>query len=241
MSKTITVIMLLAGATTAYSQGQIAFYNYKVSLGLSQAIYTPSSVAASTYAVNYGGYTVMEQVGSSTAPVEKPAGSTVYSGSGLTGTGYDAQLLAGPAGITKVGGTVGGVGLIPVGTTLNFRSSPPAVGGMLIGIEIVTLPTESYFSYGDIISVAIASWANDGPDGSATTLDQAQADGYAWGISPVEQTAQGLTPVPEAPADLPTTLESFSLGVAVPEPGAITLGVLGLLALPLRRRKISSC
>jgi hypothetical protein len=185
----------------------------------------------------------MEQTGSTGDGLDIPAGSAIYSGAPLSGAGYSGQLLAGPPGITIVGGTVGGVGLIPVGSPQDFLTSFP---GALAGPTIVTMPTEPYFKEGDLVSLAIASWANSGPDGPAPTLAQAQADGYDWGISPVTQTTEGLGgTIPSGltfvPFAMPTTLVSFSLGVpgsgsVVPEPGAISLGIAGSLAVLFRRR-----
>jgi len=64
------------------------------------------------------------------------------------------------------------------------------------------------------------------------TYDLAKAAGGAWGDSKVfSETAGGGTP-PVAPANL-TGLTAFTL---VPEPSTIALGILGAVALLLRRR-----
>lgn len=238
MRKAFTILSLLAGGIASHAQGLIQFYNYggTVSAGsfLGQAIYTPSSLAASTYAVTYGTYSVMEQIGRTGNDV--PSGTTSYSGVGLSGAAYDAQLLVGPAGITAANGAIGGVGLVPVGTFLNFFTVP-GFTGLISHSETITLPTQSSFAPGDLISVAIAAWESTGPDGAASTLAQAQADGYAWGISPVVQTTQGLGSTGATAAPMPTTLESFSLGVASPEPTTITLGLAGSLAFLFSRKR----
>jgi hypothetical protein len=239
MKKTLTAIALLAGAVSGYSQGQISFYNYGGGGTLHAAIYPAQSSAASTYTATYGGFTGTEEVGQSTAPIEKPGpGTKTYVGTGLSGTAYDAQLLAGPAGITSLGGSVSSVGLVPVGTVMNFHTQTATLG-MINGSQPIVLPTQNYFSGGDQISVAIAAWSSAYP-----TLAAAQASGVSgvWGISPVEQTtvAGGLTVAPSTPINMPTTIESFSLanvGVTTPEPSTIALGVLGASSLLFRRRK----
>jgi hypothetical protein len=241
MEKTFiaTAIVLLAGALSGYSQGQIAFYNYGGGGTLHAAIYPAQGAVATTYMASYGSYTAFEEVGQGTAPIEKPSGTKTYLGTGLQGTAWDAQLLAGPAGITSLSGTVGGVGLIPVGTIMHFHTQA-ATAGMINGTQPVVLPTESCFSGGDQISVAIAAWSS-----AYLSLAAAQEHVFVdWGISPVEQTtaAGGLTVSPSAPINMPTTIESFSLGFTdyippMPEPSTIALGVLGAAGLLFRRRR----
>jgi len=244
MKKTLTVIALLAGAVSGYSQGEILFNFYNSAVGqVRQSIWNTQSAAASTYAVTYGGKTVNEEVGSTSAGPENPKGTTVYAGTGLSGSGYDIQLLAGPAGIATVGGTssqngANNVGLAPVSSIFNFKTSVALSGYQSGSQTTVTLPTQSYFSGGDQVSLAVAAWNNEG--GTVTTLAAAVAGGTPWGISPVVQsTFAGGLPVPNSPSlPLPTTLEGFSLGVvATPEPSTIALGVMGASALLFRRRK----
>jgi len=233
MKKTLSVITLLAGAVSGYSQGEIVFQLYNAgATGTKQAIYNTQLV--NTYSVTYGGSTVMETVGSTPTGAEYPKGTTVYTGSGLSGTAYDVELLAGPGGITTPGGKVGGVGLTPVSDIFNFKTGA-STQGLMNGGETVTLPTESYFAGGQVASVAIAAWSS-----TYSSLTAAIQSGVAgvWGISPVAQT--GALPVSPAPAEaLPTGpggIESFSLGT-VPEPSTIALGVMGASTLLFRRRK----
>ena len=226
MKKPLTVMMLLAGALSGYSQGTVLFYMDNVAgPGLfKQAIY---NVSAGTYNVTYGGYSVMEQQGSSA--IDTPAGTTVYSGAPLggsasTGTAYDSQMLAAP-------GTGDALSiLLPVGTVLHFFTQA-FNAGFLKGEVVDTIGGNS-----PTATIAIAAWANNGVDGAATTLAEAQADGYDWGISNTanDVLATGAETIPP----MPTTIESFSLGASeVPEPGTIVLGVMWATALLLRRRK----
>jgi hypothetical protein len=245
MKKTLTAITLLAGAVSGYSQGAISFNAYAGgSTGCKIALYNTS--IGGTYAVSYGGFSVTEVLGNSAQAHENPPGLQTYTGAPLSGTGYSAELLVGPAGISTPGGTVGGVGLLPFGGAGEVGGSPAtfktgaATVGFISAAEGVTLPTQSYFTVGDSVSVAIAAWNNEG--GTVTTLAAAQAADLntpgsdPWGISNVAQTG-ALTAPPATGVALPTTLESFSLGVSTPEPSTIALGVMGASALLFRRRK----
>lgn len=238
MKKTITAITLLAGAATGYSQGLINFNAY-VS-GFKIGFYNAGASDVDNYSVTYNGYTVSEVLGNNTATHEAPTGTAAYTGAALSGTGYSAELLVGPAGISSVGGTVleGGtpVGLTPwgggTGNVLTFHTGA-ANSQFISGSSGVTLPTEDYYAVGDNVSEAIAVWNNDG--GTLTTLAAAQQAGEPWGIGNV---VQGATSGPPGTGSaLPTTLESFSLGTSVPEPSTIALGVMGASALLFRRRK----
>lgn len=222
MKKTLVAITLLAGAVSGYSQGAIIFYMYSSAPTLKQAIFNTQSLQSSTYSFTYGGVTMNEVVGSSASPgSENPKGTVAYTGTGLSGTGYDMQLLAGPAGITTVGGVssangANNVGLTAVGGISNFRTGTATLG-MQATTLTDTLPNTSYFQAGDQVSLAVAAWNNEG--GTITTLAQAVAADKAnpgsvpFGISPVVTTtySTGLSSVP--PSSLPSTLESFSLGV----------------------------
>jgi hypothetical protein len=243
MKKTITVIALLAGAVSGYSQGSFYFYNSgsegAPAVTMKSLIY---NVSAATYTVQYGGGTVKEQIGQTS--VDNPTGGVTYAGGGLggsatTGTAYDAQMLA----ATGSGDALST--LAAVGTVLNFNTVT-AGAGILKGNEVEQLPGTS-----PTATIAIAAWAvNSGGDLlAANTLAQAIADaiadagevndgGYAWGISDTATIALAYGSNPPTP--VPTTIESFSLGMApppVPEPSTIALGVIGASALLFRRRK----
>jgi hypothetical protein len=231
MKKTITVIALLAGAVTGYSQGQITFYGYSVQNGstLKQAIFNAES---GSYSVTYGGSTVFETIGSVAATVnahESPVGTTTYTSAqlgGTTGAPADAVLLANL-------GTGDAINtLVATGTVLPFYTTAAGTG-FIKGVTTDTLGT-GVAQAGSTFTVAIAAWTiNAGGDQGAAntlataiadaTLDKGEADdgGYSWGIS---DTANVVSPTGVTPAGMPTTIESFSLGVAVPEPSTIALG-----------------
>lgn len=168
MKKTLTAMALLAGAVSVYSQGQLTFSDY----GGSYSIYIYGVQAGASTPVTYNGYTVNEIQGNTSA--DSSPGSTLYpSGGKLSGSGFTVQVLAAqgsgdalsaltPQGVTSPFYTGGFAGLFTatVSDTLNGVAAGPA-------------------------TMALAAWANTGVDGAAATLAAAQADGYAWGISPL--------------------------------------------------------
>jgi hypothetical protein len=245
MKKTLTMITLLAGAVSGYSQGEILFSAYGT---LKQAVY--NTQASSAYSVTYGGFTVMETVGSSPTTLttaESPAGTTAYTaGSALSGSGFSAELLVGPGGLATAGATnASGVGLTAYGGSASATAIPYGFFtgnarhlGFISAAATFTLPNQTYFAGGSTVSVAIAAWNTDGgvyPTFASAVAGTGQT-GDAWGISPVVQMA-GLPVAPAGGETIPTTLESFSLGSSVPEPSTIALGVMGASALLFRRRK----
>lgn len=227
MKKTITTIALLAGAVSCYSQAEIDFAG-DVS-GFKQIIYSANPLDTEVQ-VSYGGYTTMEQQGSSaTSPPETPTGTTVYHGAPL-GAGYEATLLGAP-------GTATLSQLLPLPTstgsyaTLNFYTTGTPLGTLQGAIPVVTGAS------GGLETIAIAVWQDTGPDGAANTLAAAQQDGYDWGISPLSNITSA--PIPSAPTPMATASNlnlSFSLGTEVPEPSTVALGVMGVATLLFRRR-----
>jgi hypothetical protein len=228
MKKTITVMTLLAGAVSAYSQGTINFSDYNAQYG--QAVYAPSTGA--TVSVTYNGYTVMEVQGASAA--DKPSGgTTVYSGTPLSGTGFDAQVLAAPGENDTL------LQLAPIGAPVFFGTSTTIPGRFVTAGQgyptTTTTPSVPGSGVNGSVTVALAAWQNNGTAGAATTLAEAQSDGYEWGISALGNiAATGGGSI--TPPLLPAVAGSFSLG-SVPEPSTIALGVLGASALLFRRRK----
>jgi len=209
---------LLAGAVSGFSQGQIAMFDYGSSFAIQ--VFGQSTIA-SPIAVTYGGYTTLEEQGN-TSGNDNP-GSATYTGAPL-GSGYDIELLAGPAG-TALGS------LMPVsGSLITSWLTGASAGYWNAPSQVATIPGTTTTA-----AVAIAAWAATGVDGAATTLAAAQADGYAWGISAVGTTsALGFGSV--TPPFLPAGVTSFSLGT-VPEPSTVALGVIGASSFLMRLRR----
>jgi len=229
MKKTVTLITVLAGAVSGYSQGIVSFSDYN-GAQQQQVFNTQANpvTGATLTSVTFGGYTVNEYVGSTANAAELPSGSAVFAGAGLSGTQFDAQLLA------AAGTGLPISSLVAQGSILHFYTTA-ALLGFVKGTAAVTLTSGAVPT-----TIAFAAWTvnSAGVAGAATTLAMAQADeqagdaGYAWGVS----TTQTVTPNTSLPLALTGGMEGFSLGT-VPEPSTIALGVMGASALLFRRRK----
>jgi hypothetical protein len=233
MKKTLTVVTLLAGAVVGYSQGLVEWDTHVTGVLLQPVFAQQQSDINSGTAVSFGGYTVYETIGNSTYEHELPTGTTTYTGAPLSGTGYDAELLVGPAGstlastganaMTAFGGSTSSGAVIA-----NFNTAVATVG-YVNSVNSFALPSTAG---GVQVEVAVAAWDNE--NGTVNSLATAQKDGDPWGISNVVNYTTGT-----APSAPPNTLgiEAFDLGTATPEPSTIALGVMGASALLFRRRK----
>ena len=234
---------MLAGAVSVYSQGLVTFADYSGAMqqqvfGYQSSAPTSGGNPIASTSVTLNGYTVSEYQGSTAAANELSPGTTVYAANtALSGTGFDAQLLAAAGSGDSIGS------LTAQGGILHFNTTASSVG-FAKGSSAVTLGA----GQSGAITVAFAAWViNAGGDkGAATTLAQAQADaladaaenndgGYAWGVS----TTANLTVNNSLPTAMPQSIQGFSLGQAAstPEPSTIALGVIVVSTLLFRRRK----
>ena len=213
---------ILAGGVSAYSQGQIQMFDYSASFAIQ--VFTASSSVASTVSVSYNGYTVREEQGN-TSDNDNP-GTRSYTGTPL-GSGYDVELLAGPAedalsSLMPVPGSIVTTWL--TGSAAGYWNS----ADLLPAIPSVTTTA----------TVAIAAWNNEG--GAIASLAAAQAAGDPWGISDTATTST-LGYEIFAPPFLPIGLTSFSLGAstvsAVPEPSTTAFAAIGASMLLMRLRR----
>lgn len=234
-TKTLTAVVLLAGAVAGYSQGTVAMTDYGSEF-MFHAFNVSTTVTgnASLLSVTYGGYTETgEYTGDvSTDEPQNPNNNAVYSGPGLTGTGYDSQLLAFP----DTGDSLSQ--LVPTGPVYNYYNNTPGILEAIDQLVTITPTVPGPQSVGGTgATIALAAWNNGG--GLYTTLAAAQAAGEPWGISDVVN----LTTLGgEGPNDVPYTpptlgIQSFSLGQTVPEPCITSLGIMGISTLLLCRRK----
>ncbi|MGP8201210.1 MAG: PEP-CTERM sorting domain-containing protein [Limisphaerales bacterium] len=230
MKKTlIATAVLLAGAVAGYSQGEINFTLGGSTASVKQVIYNQNA-ANTEVSVTYGVYTVLEQQGSTAAAPETPTGTTVYGGTLLTGTGYDAEMLGAAGFNDSLNNLVPLLNSSGGAAILNFYTGGTPAGSISGSAAVVTGAT------GGPETIAIAAWNNEG--GTITSLAAAQAASDPWGISALANITSIASP--STPANMSTASDlnlSFSLGQSVPEPSTIALGVMGVSALLFRRRK----
>ena len=245
----LTVMVLLAGAMSVYSQGIVSSqgyvsmndYNGGVGIGMEIQVFPSQPIAASTVFVSVNGYSGYEEMGQSGNTYLPNPGRTVYStGQSTIGPGYDVGLLAldggGATSYSQLSQVPLDNGTYYVSQWWNneFSQLNPTLNnnyGIWNTTASAIIPGSATFA-----SVAIAVWQGNGSFGAATTLAQAQADGYEWGVSSIQTTPVASADSPTS-VWLPQTLTSFSLVDPVPEPGTIALGLLGASALLFRRRK----
>jgi hypothetical protein len=256
MKKSLTIVALLAGATFAYSQGQVNYgdYNTGATTGFNIHIWSPNPSAPG-----------VEQTGNSSVAFSFSAlggdaptghmnsyGGSLIGGSGSTGTSvavnytlgnnFDVELYAANGTLssfststfTAISGSLGQIattsgsgGLIFASPTLTFNGS---------GSVPITA------AQGASVTMAIAAWFTAG--GTITTLSAAQSTpSTPWGVSPVGTESLAANPNPTfnlpGAGDSYTTaggITSFSL-VTTPEPSTVALGVIGASAFLMRLRR----
>ena len=151
-------------------------------------------------------------------------GSVDYTGYPLlAGTTFTAELWAlnpQTGAFEALGGASAKVGF-RTGTTAGFILNQAAA----VSVPWIT-------ANGTVQSYQVRAWANGG--NAASTYADALMGLRAVGISDTFNTATATAPA--TPGSI-VGLTSFNLTTVVPEPGVIALGVLGLGALLLRRRK----
>jgi len=221
MKKSVIILLGVICATQAFSQGvgSVFFSNRYVS-GIGAPIVAP------IYGPEPGAIPSRVIRGNATTN----GGSQTYTGPLLVGTGFTAALFGGASGITDENSpnlafvaqatfrtTVGNLGFI------NNPTAAQAVPGSTAG-GFGTFQLRAWDNH----SGAITTWA-------AAMADPTVARGSSALFTPAFQLG-GPTPTGVVTPPGLAGLTSFNLAV-VPEPGVIALGVLGLGALLLRRRK----
>jgi hypothetical protein len=237
MKKTLLTSLLSLAAAGAFAQGTVIFNGRSVGTIVTH-IYSPqlSGPAVSGNAAN-----------------DTPAGGAVYSGQLLGGLGTGAtsssdysngnlwtvQLYAAP------GTGDSASSLLPVSQYVTtMRTTGTASAGFFNPVSpavdngIPNTPANAPSA-----TLALAAWYNGG--GTITSLAQAIAAGVPEGESPTfninqlgEAASAGPPPTTAQAAPFLTGLQSFSLNPsATPEPSTIALGVMGISAFLIRRRK----
>jgi hypothetical protein len=214
MKKLALTLALVGIGISAYPQGQINFQNL---IGGSAA----SSIRAPIFGPEPTDPT-LAITGQGTNNNSFPPGTTRYTGALLAGTGFTAELWAGPAGAAESA-------LTPVANaTATFKTG--AANGYFTGPT--TAPTINGVDVNQVATLQVRAWDNKG--GTLTSWAAVLADPTALrGVSPLFSATLGGGAV--TPPNM-TGLVSFNI-FAVPEPSVIAIGALGLGALLLRRRK----
>lgn len=149
------------------------------------------------------------------------AGARVFDIDGTTpaaGAAFLAQLYAGPTADS----------LQPIGAALPFRTG---AGAGFVDTASGTTRSIASVGLGAVATIQVRAWAV--ADGA--TYEAALAANGKRGVSNIiTVTTGGAGEPPALPANL-TGLTSFTL--IIPEPSTIALGLLGVGALLLRRRK----
>lgn len=153
-----------------------------------------------------------------------PAGTVTYTGSGLQGNGFTAQLWSGTNGAPA--SSLSPI-LDPLATT-TFRT------GGFAGFINATVPTIPGTLPGQTVSLQVRVWDNRG--GLITSWGQVALIGTASGVSDIFSYTLGggtITPPPLS------GFQSFSITGVVPEPSVTVLILMGA-CVSLARKRITS-
>jgi len=212
MKKTLMVLALATAAATAYPQGQIQMINFGGS-GASQfqaPIFDVEPAGSPRAGIQLRGNPATGAI---------PAGTQVYTGARLAGTGFTSELWGGPLGSAESALTSGGAtSAFRTGTGAGFNlGGSSVIQGVAAGLQA---------------TVQMRAWNNMG--GTVTSWAMAVANPLIPHGSSDLVTTAALTEPPTPTTGLANQLRSFNLFV-VPEPSLIALGALGLGALLVRR------
>jgi len=251
MKKSLTLISLLAGAVSVYSQGQVNTSDYNAP-GFNIHIWSPDANSPTTEFQGNSGATIAGNADYNTSP-DAPAGNTVYtgtlvggSGSGVTGAAgyangdnFDVELYAAAGAVTTFSTST----FTPVQALgpLGDGALPPNWAGLYQGGGILTLDGTGgtiTVPIGGLVTFAVAAWYNN--NGTVTSYQ-----GPGVGITGISQlgttTAEGnnITPpfLPGAAGNGNPGITSFSLTTSTPEPSTIALGLVGASAFLMRLRR----
>jgi hypothetical protein len=267
MKKFVTTIVLLAGAASVYSQGQVNYSDYNpetvtggVTSGFNIHVWSPQS-ANSAQETTGNSTTPFVANGGSGLAGDAPTGSSNPgftgvmiggAGTGLSATlnyangdDFDVELYAGAGTLASFSQ------LAPIpGTLTSLDSGGAAYRGLYFPAGSGTLKLDGTggtptVAGGSPATFAIAAWFNGG--GTYTTLLAAQGATpgtapYGWSPVGTENVGGGTGQPPFLPGlgDTATSaggITSFSLVTPTPEPSTIALGVIGASAFLMRLRR----
>jgi len=203
MKKTLISSALLMVTVGVFAQGSVNFQNRVTSGTGAQGI-----IIAPVYGVEPSDNTISK---TGQSAIGNPAGVQTYGGALLAGTGFTAQLWAGP-----VGGGLGGLTVATNGTT-TFRTGGGA--GYIVALVNAATTTVADGS-GSRALLQLRAWDNRG--GTIGTWQSVLADGtIPRGMSPEFVPQFDLGGGSVTPPNL-IGLQSFNLFTVVPEPSLIT-------------------
>lgn len=212
MKQFAIVLATLTMAASAFGQGAIFFNNRSI-----------GNVVAPIYGPLPGAAGVIRVSGNATTN----GGTADYTGHPLLfGTGFTAELWAESAPNSGIFNP-----LVGTSAKVGFRTTATLGGFIQNGAASILVPTVPGPDNGTS-RFQVRAWDNGGTALVGTYAD-ALAASRASGVSDIFTSP--VIAAPNTPGQV-VGLTSFNLTV-VPEPGVIALGVLGLGALLLRRRK----
>lgn len=219
MKKLILTTVALVTVVSVYGQGLI---NFNTKAGTSTAS-APGQTWAPVYLAEPGNNTITKTGNTATGV---PSGGQTYGGGYVIGAGYTAALYGGAVGTAE--------GSLTLVATTTFRTqTATTVAGTVA--PPVAAPSVTGVGVGQNAVFQLRAWDNVG--GTITAWSQVEnSASILHGKSPVFTTAFPLGDGASVPVPNLQGLQSFNLYV-VPEPSAIALGVLGVGALVLFRRR----
>jgi len=219
MKKLVITISLLAGATAAYSQGELNWSDYQGAAGSLPAF------SIEIFAPGAGG------PGNTSA--DFPAGNATYAGAPLSGAGFTVGLYDGLTASAVQNAVSSGTPIATDNFTSGFGGRWDVSGG-----NPATTAVDSQNASGTAVFVEIAAWNNDGATiGSyAAAIAGGQPAGNSGPSSGTTTLGGGGSPPAIAGTLAGIGITDFALST-IPEPSTIALGVIGASTFLLRLRR----
>jgi hypothetical protein len=229
MTKNLLVAALLVSAVGAFGQGAINFNNRATTTGTGP----DAPVVAPIFGVDPACPTCEKQGNptsnwnGTTGPTPVPAGTQVYGGVPLRGTGFSVTLWG--ANATKTDDQ-----LVEISRTVFRTATTLSLQGFIVTPATAPILQDTPSDATSRAKFQVRVWDNQG--GTITSWQQVLdnpnvARGFSSVFTVPFQLGAGTTPPPNL-----IGLESFQLFI-VPEPSVIALGVLGAGCLFLLRRR----
>jgi len=213
----------LAGATVGYSQGVLNWSDYAAA---NSAAGLPA-FDITVFSAPPGG--AEQNLGNTSA--DFPPGNAHYSGTPLSGTGFEIGLYVGTTASAVQNAVTSGT---PIATAA-FQTGSDAGGWDQSGSLNATDPA-SPSGTGVFVELAAWSTAVGSPTSYASALSHGDAAGFSTTSSGTTSLGGGGTP-PATPGTLAGIgITDFSLA-STPEPSTIALGVIGASAFLMRLRR----